>query len=1762
MKRIAFLALVLSFVFRLTAQELPIQQHISLWLDAGVGVTLNDTLVASWEDQSPHQRVALQGSGSSQPGYTTAYELLNNQPFIRFSNDYLGMNNELPIDSIRQLYVVMQHEVFSNYSMMLSKGYTGDGGFTMGCTSNGKARLYIDNNTSAATNAWVNTYPYITMLALDPNGELLLQQNKADLLRKDAPVDFVGTNTYSFSIGGTLQGSNKFYYNGKIAEIIIYDTLLNEAQEEQVYTYLQNKYAPPLAIDAEISVHNFSDTTLSVEQPWFTSYLWSDGSTGAGLTISEAGSYSVTATDIFGFTSSDTVIVTFPAPYQLSDTTICQGASLLWDPGLDNGFTYLWSDGSTNEQLTIQSAGTYVCTITDSKGNNNILNSVTVSIDSFPSELSIGDEETLCSGQSLSVASPISGIVSYSWSDGSTDSILSITTSGSYHLTATNARGCVGRDTCEITVRGVAPNVNFTFDTVCYGYVTEFLDLSAPGEESDAIVSYLWDFGDGGKSTASDTSYVLAGTDSNAVCLTVASASGCENTLCQEVWVKPLPEASFLIEQGNTQCLGRSVQFSDTSQHSYSVEKRIWRFGDGVLANDSLVSHSYAKEQIYTVSLAVHSQGCVDSTQQDLLVVTSIPMDEEVVLTTPVNKSVFKSDTLSFAWEMVTNAISYRLLLATDAAFSQLLEDTTITKADLLTLNVSDEADSLFWKVQAYNLCGEYVESEVRLCIAFPRFAHVALWLDAGVGITRSDTLVSSWHDQSSKQFEAQQALSTLQPAYLAQNTLLNNQPVIHFTNDYLVLGDILPIDSIRQVFIVMQHDIFADYSMMLSKGFTGEGSFTMGCSSNGKARLYLDSYTVNATSAWDNSYPSVSMLQLDPNGELVLQANQVDFLRQDASVDFVGSNSYSFSIGGTLQGSRPYYYNGSIAEIIIYDTLLTSSQEEQVYAYFQNKYTPPVMLENTITMQSFADTTISAYKPWFTKYTWSSPNALDMLMPISTDSTLTVSETGYYAVEVEDIFGFTSSDTIYVKYPDPETIHDTVICRGETLMWDPGLSGPYTYAWSSGASSETLSISEGGAYWLQITDTMGNSWKSDTITVSVSEFPVEVSLGADASLCSGNAVYLESGGEEAVDYLWSTGETTDYFTLTAEGTYSVTATDQYGCVGVDTASYTIHGVAPQVAFSTDNLCVGEAMQFTDESYTSDGSAIVSWSWSFAGTGSSTEQNPSYTFPAAQDYAVSLYVENENDCGNTLKDSVRVFGLPVAAFNPAAACSYAETELVDKTDTTEGAISAWLWEFPDGSSSTDSAPSYQFLEDGEVQVGLQVTSVYGCVDSVIQTILIKSGPNTQFSYSPACVGSPTYFTDESESFLGLSLIYYWYVDGSIASYQNNPAFTFYDEEEHSIRLVTKQTSNQCASEKTDTVQATERPVALFDAQSFCLNTPTHILESSYSLVSDLTDFEWRIDSIGYVFEQNPALTFVGTGSYSARLRVTDANGCEDTVRNTLTAIALPKPGFYTTPEKGPVPLAVDFTNTSTDAVSYYWDFDDGSNSTEENPSHTFTEEIDYTVQLRAMHANGCVDSTSQLVRGIDAFSNLVLLSMSAEVVDGYLEVTAVMQNQGTVEVTNTEVTYETNLAGLFKETVGDTIYSGETLTYTFNTQQRVVNEESLTHVCVSIIPQYVNTDASDDNQLCEVFEEGFVGLKPYPNPAYEKLYVEFIAPYVTNVKISLFNPMGKEAYVLYEGAAEKGHNSMEFETVHMAPGVYYYRLEFDDQLSVYPVVLK
>jgi hypothetical protein len=126
--------------------------------------------------------------------------------------------------------------------------------------------------------------------------------------------------------------------------------------------------------------------------------------------------------------------------------------------------------------------------------------------------------------------------------------------------------------------------------------------------------------------------------------------------------------------------------------------------------------------------------------------------------------------------------------------------------------------------------------------------------------------------------------------------------------------------------------------------------------------------------------------------------------------------------------------------------------------------------------------------------------------------------------------------------------IDDTTFCNGNELTISAGNPGA-SYLWSTGDTTQSITVSQSGAYTVMVSNTFGSI--SDTVAVTVAPLPV-VNLGSDTTIVAGTQLVLNAGNAGS-QYLWNTGATTQTISVAGSGIYDVKVTSSAGCSASDT---------------------------------------------------------------------------------------------------------------------------------------------------------------------------------------------------------------------------------------------------------------------------------------------------------------------------------------------------------------------------------------------------------------------------------------------------------------------------------------------------------------------------------------------------------------------------------------------------------------------------------
>jgi PKD repeat protein len=128
-----------------------------------------------------------------------------------------------------------------------------------------------------------------------------------------------------------------------------------------------------------------------------------------------------------------------------------------------------------------------------------------------------------------------------------------------------------------------------------------------------------------------------------------------------------------------------------------------------------------------------------------------------------------------------------------------------------------------------------------------------------------------------------------------------------------------------------------------------------------------------------------------------------------------------------------------------------------------------------------------------------------------------------------------------------------------------------------------------------------------------------------------------------------------------------------------------------------------------------------------------------------------------------------------------------------------------------------------------------------------------------------------------------------------------------------------------------------------------------------SSVNTPTSWVWSFGDGNTSTLQNPSHTYITEGTYTVTLTVTNTGGSDTMTKNGYISVTYAEPltSFTSNVTRGPAPLYVGFTDTSNNTpTSWKWKFGDDATSTDQNPTHKYTEPGTYTVSLTAKNSAG------------------------------------------------------------------------------------------------------------------------------------------------------------------------------------------------------------
>ncbi|MBI2270610.1 MAG: SBBP repeat-containing protein [Bacteroidetes bacterium] len=439
------------------------------------------------------------------------------------------------------------------------------------------------------------------------------------------------------------------------------------------------------------------------------------------------------------------------------------------------------------------------------------------------------------------------------------------------------------------------------------------------------------------------------------------------------------------------------------------------------------------------------------------------------------------------------------------------------------------------------------------------------------------------------------------------------------------------------------------------------------------------------------------------------------------------------------------------------------------------NKYTQPQVNPSACACNGSATVNVTCGAAPY-NYVWS--NGSQTLVTSSSTNAITGLCPGNYWVEITD--DACSRDTIYYTLTTTtgsltlsttqNNVSCNATCNGSTTITASGGTTPYTYSWSSGQTTATITGLCPGSYSIVATD--GGGCKS-VQSINIIQTP-EMVLGFSTQWsCSSNnssATVNITNGNAPYTYLWSNGQTTQTSTGLTLGSYSITITDSKGCSKVQTANIPQPSSMTLTPTSTNTTC-GNSNGSAAVSV-SGGTTPYSYIWS---NGATVKTNANIS---SGNYTVT--VTDLNGCSKSATYNIAPSSGPTATFTQSPGPSVCVNTPVTFTNTgTTGAGVTYNWLIsPPNVSGTTTNFTYTFLNTGSFTVQHTVFSS-GCSATISSTVTVTNcatGPSVTATGNSACPGTCTIVT--SNGIGGTSpYTYLWSTGATTQNINTCPAAT-------------------------------------------------------------------------------------------------------------------------------------------------------------------------------------------------------------------------------------------------------------------------------------------------------------------------------------------------------------------------------------------------
>ena len=739
--------------------------------------------------------------------------------------------------------------------------------------------------------------------------------------------------------------------------------------------------------------------------------------------------------------------------------------------------------------------------------------------------------------------------------------------------------------------------------------------------------------------------------------------------------------------------------------------------------------------------------------------------------------------------------------------------------------------------------------------------------------------------------------------------------------------------------------------------------------------------------------------------------------------------------------------------------------------------------------------------------HTYTTAGNYSITLTITTNKGCTASVTLNIVINNKPVAGFNiiqpSSCSKTVAFTNTSNIVGGSITSNN---WDfgDGNTSINTNTFNMYASTGTFSVQ------LICTSNMGCK---DTALLPVTINPLPIAYFTANAACANSTTSFTNNSSVATgsitSYNWNFGDglsstlNQPLHQYNASGNYTVTLiiTTNNNCTN-SISQVVVVNPLPNVAFTANSICQGNATSYTNMSTISNGS-ITNYVWDYTndGTPDNTNQNTTTTFATSGSYTTQLMAISNLNCMKAVTQVVNVYPNPTMQFSLQPVCYGLPIVFTNLTTISSGQINSYTWAFGDAMSTGLTNPQHVYAAFGNYTVQLTAISNHNCISTMQQIAIVHPKPNVYFQSTSACLNQATQFNNQSNIATGSIIKYRWDFDNnnSIDDSTFNPSYIYPLAGNPQCKL-TAISNNNCSNQNINPVIVHYNPIALFSAPSTCMPSSTVFQNLSTSTDGAITNYLWDLngDNVYDNVQQNPTYNFAQSGSFGVRLEVQTQYGCTNTILKSVYVNATPAVNFTAQHKVGCPILCVNFINNciigNGNIVTYQWIFGDVSTPDySQNPTHCYLTG-NYNVTLKAVSDSGCVASVSQpnlVIVYPTPIANFMVTPTEVDITTPLIEVTDKSIGANSIHYVISDGTTKNtaNFAHTFTSDEAKTVYIIQKVSNSYGCRDSIIKQIDIKPGYALYIP---NAFTPDHNGLNDEFKAVGLGIDKFKLQVFDR----------------------------------------------------------------------